>query len=171
MKNMKEIEKMAENYGNDLERVKKAIKAIQSRKCNLGKQKFRADYEEKMTEILKEERMLVEVRQLLDPKEKTVPEYTQADVDKLDYDETMKAIKSIQSKKFHSRWKTAVEGDNDEYRNAERVEQMLLEHKKNVRPVDDSYIRKTDLVTIIETIKGSGQLSQERIIEMLEGLL
>lgn len=171
MKNMKEIEKMAENYGNDLEQVKKALKRIQSTKCRLGKQKFRADYEEKMTEVLKEERVLQEVRQFLDPKEKTVPEFTQEDVDRLDYDETMKAIKSIQSKKFHSRWKTPIEGDNDEYRNAVRVEEMLLEHKKNVRPVDDIYIRKSDLVTIIETIESSGQVSQERIMEMLKGLL
>lgn len=169
--NMKEIEKVVENYGGDLELIGKELKRIQSVKCRLKKQKGRSDYEEKMTEVLKEEQILKEARQLLDPKEKTVPEFTQEDVDRLDYDETMKAIKSIQSKKTLSRWLTDVEGDNDEYRNAVRVEEMLLEHKKQVRPVDESYIRKSDLVTIIETIESSGQVSQERIMEMLKGLL
>ena len=118
MTNMKEIEKAAEKFGNDLEAVAKELKRVQSLKCRLKKQKGKKTYEEEMTEVVKYEQVLKEVRQLLDPKEKPVTMYTQEDVDQLDYDETIKAIRSIQSKKTLTKWLTDVEGDNDEYRKA-----------------------------------------------------
>lgn len=168
---MKNIEVVAAELGNDLEKVGKELKKVQSQKCRLLKQKGLKDYDVKLTQILQREQVLKEVRALLDPREKPVTQYDQADVDRLDYDETIKAIKSIQSKKTLSRWLTDVEGDNDEYRNAVRIEKMLLEHKKNVAPVDPDHIRKSDLVTIIETIESNHKLSNERIVELLKGLL
>jgi hypothetical protein len=169
--NLKEIEKIAEQFNNDLEAVKKEIKRIQSVKCRLGKQKGRSTYQAEMTEVLRQERVLVEVRNLLDPKEKTVTTFTQEDVDRLDYDETIKAIRSIQSKKTLTKWLTPIEGDNDEYREACRIEEMLKAHRDNIKPIEETVVRKTDLVTIIETIESSGDLSQERIVELLRGLL
>ena len=80
-------------------------------------------------------------------------------------------IKSIQSKKTLTRWLTTEEGNNDEFRNACRIEKMLLEHKAKIKPVDETTIRKTDLETVIETIESSGELSTARIVEMLKGLL
>ena len=121
--------------------------------------------------VLSEEQLLKEVRQLLDPKEKPVTMYTQEDVDQLDYDETVKAIRSIQSKKTLTRWLTDVEGDNDEYRNACVIEKMLIERRNNIKPVDNDYIRKSDLQTIIDTIESSGKLSQGKIVELLKGLM
>ena len=96
MTKMTEIEKMAEKFNNDLEAVAKELKRVQSLKCRLKKQKGKKTYEEEMTEVVKYEQVLKEVRQLLDPKEKPVTMYTQEDVDQLDYDETIKAIRSIQ---------------------------------------------------------------------------
>ena len=171
MTNLTEIEKIANEFNNDLELVSKKLKSLQSTKCRLKKLKNKPGYQAEMTEVLKQEQILKEAKALLDPKEKTVTTFEQADVDKLDYDETIKAIKSIQSKKTNSRWLTTEEGNNDEYRNACKIEAMLLEHKKNVKPVDEAYIRKTDLETIIETIESSGELSTDRIVEMLKGLL
>lgn len=171
MTNLKEIEKVANELNNDMNEVKKALKRVQSIKCRLAKQKFKASYDEEMTKVLAEEQILKEVRNLLEPKEKTVTTFEQDDVDRLDYDETIKAIKSIQSKKTLTRWLTPVDGDNDEYRNACRIEKMLLEHKATIKPIEDTVVRKSDLVTIIDTIKSSGNLSQERIVELLEGLL
>lgn len=171
MTNLKEIEKVANDFGNDIEKVKKELKKIQSTKCRLAKQKFKSTYESEMEKVLKDEQVMKEVKRLLDPKEKTVTTFEQDDVDLLDYDQTIKAIKSIQSKKTLSKWLTPIEGDNDEYRNAVRIEKMLLEHKSKIRPIDETVIRKTDLVTIIETIESSGDLSQERIVELLKGLL
>ena len=77
MTNMKEIEKVAEKFGNDLEAVAKELKRVQSLKCRLKKQKGKKTYEEEMTEVVKYEQVLKEVRQLLDPKEKPVTMYKQ----------------------------------------------------------------------------------------------
>ena len=135
--------------------------------CNLNE--MFAEIE--MTEVLKYEQILKEARQLLDPKEKPVTQYEQKDVDQLDYDETIKAIRSIQSKKTLSKWLTDIEGDNDEYRKAVEIEKMLIERRNNIKPVDNEYIRKTDLQTIIDTIEGSGNLSQEKVVELLKKLI
>lgn len=171
MTNMKEIEKVAEKFGNDLETVAKELKRVQSLKCRLKKQKGKKTYEEEMTEVVKYEQVLKEVRQLLDPKEKPVTMYTQEDVDQLDYDETIKAIRSIQSKKTLTRWLTDVEGDNDEFRKAVEIEKMLIERRESTKPVDNEYVRKTDVQTIIDTIESSGNLSQEKVVELLKSLM
>ena len=171
MTNLEMVEKKANELGNDILRVGTELKRIQSVKCRLKKQKGKLTYQAEMEEVLRQEQLLKEVRALLDPKEKPVTMFEQADVENLDYDETIKAIKSIQSKKTNSKWLTTVEGDNDEYRNACRIEKMLLEHKANIKPIDETTIRKTDLETIIETIESNKNLSQDRIVEMLKNLL
>lgn len=168
--NLKEIEKKA-NELKTTENVARELKRVQSLKCRLIKQKGKATYEAEMAEVLKQEQVLKEVRQLLDPKEKPVTKYEQDDVDQLDYDETIKAIRSIQSKKTLSRWLTTVEGDNDEFRNAERIEKMLIERREAIKPVDENNVRKTDVQTIIDTIESSGKLSQEKIVELLKSLV
>lgn len=171
MTTLKDVEKKANELNNDVLEVTKELKRIQSVKCRLKKMKGRSDYEEQMQKVLSEEQLLKEVRQLLDPKEKPVTMYTQEDVDMLDYDETVKAIRSIQSKKTLSRWLTDIDGDNDEYRNACKIEAMLIERRNQIKPVDNDYIRKTDLQTIIDTIESSGKLSQAKIVELLKSLM
>ena len=171
MTNLKEIEKIANKFENNVDLISKEIKRVQSIKCRLKKQKGKKSYEDEMKEVLSYEQVLKEARQLLDPKEKPVTMYTQEDVDQLDYDETVKAIRSIQSKKTLSKWLTDVEGDNDEYRKACEIEKMLVERRNNIKPVDNEYIRKTDLQTIIDTIEESGKLSQEKIVELLKSLM
>lgn len=171
MTKMTEIEKVAKKFGNDLEAVAKELKRVQSLKCRLKKQKGKKTYEAEMTEVVKYEQVLKEVRQLLDPKEKPVTQFTQEDVDRLDYDETVKAIRSIQSKKTLTRWLTDVEGDNDEFRRACAIEAMLIARRDSTKPVDDEYIRKTDVQTIIDTIEESGNLSQEKVVELLKSLM
>lgn len=170
MTNLKEVEKIAEKFENNVDLVAKELKRVQSLKCRLKKQKGKKTYEEEMTEVVKYEQVLKEARQLLDPKEKPVTMYTQEDVDQLDYDETIKAIRSIQSKKTLTKWLTDVEGDNDEYRKACEIEKMLIERRESIKPIDYEYIRRTDLQTVIDTIESSGNLSQERILELLKEL-
>lgn len=70
-----------------------------------------------------------------------------------------------------TRWLTPEEGNNEEFKKACEIEKMLIEHKEKIKPVDEAYIRKTELVKIIETIENSGNLSQKRIIELLRSLL
>lgn len=168
--NLKEIEKKA-NELKTVENVARELKRVQSVKCRLKKQKGKSTYEQEMQEVLKQEQLLKEVRQLLDPKEKPVTQYEQADIDQLDYDETIKAIRSIQSKKTLSRWLTTTEGDNDEFRNAVRIEKMLIERREMIKPVDENNVRKTEIQAIIDTIESSGKLSQEKIIELLKNVI
>ena len=167
---MKKVQELAEKFDNDVLAINKELKRIASVKSRLKKQKGRSDYEEKMTEALSYYQVLVEAKNLLEPKEKPVTMYEQSDVDRLDYDETVKAIRSIQSKKTLSRWLTEVEGNNDEYRNACKIEAMLIEHRSKVKPVDDAYIRRSDLQTIIDTIESSGKLTKDKIVELLKSL-
>lgn len=169
--NLKEVENIVVKFDNSVDNIAKELKRIQSVKCRLKKQKGKSSYEQEMTETLKYEQILKEARNLLEPKEKPVTMFVQADVDQLDYDETIKAIRSIQSKKTLTKWLTTTENDNDEYRNAVIIEKMLLERKDQIKPVDEQNIRKSDLQTIIDTIEESGQVSQKRIIEMLKNLL
>jgi hypothetical protein len=132
------------NELGSLDRVQKALKAIQSTKCRLKKRKSDPDYQTKMTETVQREQLLKEVRQLFTNKPKSVPEYDETDIAALDYDETLKAIKSIQSKKCLSKY------EPDELEKAIRVEEMLLEHKKLVKPVDDTAIKKSELKTMLD---------------------
>lgn len=171
MTNLKEIERIANKFDNDVEKIRVELKRIQSAKCRLKKQKGKSSYQSEMTEVIRYEQVLKEARQLLAPKKKPVTMYEQADVDQLDYDETIKAIRSIQSKKTLSKWLTTVEGDNDEYRKACEIEKMLVERREKIKPVDNEFVRKTEVQTIIDTIESSGKLSQEKILELLKRLV
>jgi hypothetical protein len=170
MVDLRAVENVSEKF-ETVEDLGKELKRVQSIKCRLKKQKGRKDYQDSMTEVLNYEEVLKEARQLLDPKTKSVTNFTQDDVDLLDYDETVKAIRSIQSKKTLTKWMTGIENDNDEYRNAVSIEAMLVSHRSIVKPVDEGHIRKSEVLTIIDTIEESGKLSQKKIVEMLRAIL
>ena len=169
--NLKEIEKIANKFDNNVEKIRRELKRVQTIKHRLKRQKGKSSYEKEMTEVIKYEQVLKEARQLLEPKKKPVTQYTQEDVDQLDYDETVKAIRSIQSKKTLSKWLTDVECDNDEYRKACEIERMLIARREKIKPVNNEHVRKTDVQTIIDTIESSGELSQEKIVELLKKLM
>ena len=163
---MTEIIRVKDEFDGDIVRVKRELKRLQSVKCRLKKQKSRADYQAKMTEVVQQEQVLKEVRQILEPKKVAVPDFTQADVDRLDFEDTMKAIKSIQSKKCLS------QDDEAEYQRACRVEQMLLEHKKQVKPADETTVKKTEVAAILENLRSlTAEEAGKAAIEQLEKLL
>ena len=169
--NVKEVEKKALEMGQDLETVKRELKRVASVKCRLLKQKGRSDYEEALENVLKEEQLLKEVRTYITGSKKTVTTFTQEDVDSLTYDETVKALKSIQSKKSLTRWLTTEEGNNPEFKEACRIEEMLKAHHKMVKPVEDNMVRKSDIQRVIDTIETTGDMSKEKILEMLRDLV
>lgn len=169
--NVKEVEKKALEMGNDMETLKRELKRVASVKCRLLKQKGRPDYEIALEEVLKEEQLLKEVRTYLTGSKKTVTTFEREDVDQLTYDETVKALKSIQSKKSLTRWLTPTEGDNDEFRSACKIEDMLKEHIKTVKPIEDNTVRKSDIQNVIDTIETTGDISREKILEMLKNLV
>lgn len=168
---LKNVEMKAVELGNDIEVVKKELKRVASVKCRLIKQKGLPDYEQKLEAVLKEEQLLKEVRSYITGSKKTVTTFEQEDVDQLTYDETVKALKSIQSKKSLTRWLTENEGDNDEFRSACRIEEMLKQHLAAVKPIEDNTIRKSDLQNVIDTIESTGSISTEKILEMLKALV
>ena len=169
--NVKDVEAKSVELGHDIDVVKKELKRVASAKCRLLKQKGRLDYELALEEVLKEEQLLKEVRTYIVGSKKTVTTFEKDDVDKLTYDETVKAIRTIQSKKSLTRWLTSVEGDNDEFRHACKIEEMLKEHIKHVKPIEDNTIRKSDIQNVIDTIESTGNISIAKILEMLNDLI
>jgi Fe2+ transport system protein B len=168
---LKNIEKVAKSYGS-VEEVKKAIRSLQSRKSRLKKQKSRKDYEELMTEILQQEQLLKEVRDYFEPKTIPVPEMTWDDIQLLNYDETIKAIKSIQSKKCNVQHLTEKIEDNMEYKKACEIEEMLLEHKKKIKPIEETVVRKSDINDLINHLQNQEEkISTDYVISLLEDLL
>lgn len=165
------IEKVAKSYQN-VDEVKKAIRSLQSRKSRLKKQKRRKDYEELMTEILQEEQLLKEVRDYFEPKTIPVTKMSQKDVELLNYEETLRAIKSIQSKKCNTQHLTENINDNIEYQKACQIESWLLEHKKKVKPIEETVVRKSDINDLIDHLQNQeDKISTEYVVSLLEELI
>ena len=168
---LKNVEKVAKQF-KDVEEVKRALRSIQSRKTRLKKQKGRSDYEKLMTEILKEEQLLKEVRDYFQPKRKPVTQMRPEDIKLLNYEETLRAIKSIQSKKCLVQHATDNIADNVEYQKACQIESWLLEHKKAIRPIEETVIRKSDINDLIDHLQGLDEkISTSYVISLLEKLL
>ena len=168
---MKNIQKIAKKYKN-VEEVRKAIRSVQTQKSRLKQQKNREDYDEKMTKILQKEQILKEVRDYFNPKPIPVPKMTKSDIELLNYDETQKAIKSIQSKKCNVQHATENINDNVEYQKACQIESWLLEHKENIKPIEQTVVRKSDINDLIQHLRNQDtKIETEYIINLLEELL
>ena len=168
---LKNIENFAKSF-KDVEEVKRAIRSVQSQKSRLKKQKGRKDYDEKMTEILQQEQILKEVRDYFEPKTVPVTQMTQKDIELLNWDETQKAIKSIQSKKCNTQHLTENLEDNEEYKKACQIERWLLEHKKNIKPIEDTVVRKSEIHNLINHLKQQdARIKTSYVISLLEELI
>jgi hypothetical protein len=164
---LKTIETEAKKY-KDLEDCKKQLRSIQSLKCRLLKQKDREDYETEFAKLVLKEQIAKEVRSYLEPKKITVTTITAEQISVLTFDETIKAIKSIQSKKCNEQYNS----DKTEYNKALIIEQQLLDHKALTKPIEDTVIQKSrinDLINQIETM--DIQITKEYILEQLSELL
>ena len=163
---LKNIENLAKDY--DLDLVKKELKNIQSIKCRFKKMKDSENYEDRMTEILKTEQTLKEIKNFLSPNKKFVTEYDENDIKNLNYDETQKAIKSIQSKKCLSQ----NYSDKSEYEMALKIEQMLIDHRNQIKPIDEYSIKKSEIQDLIEHIETlDKKISKDYIIKQLQTLI
>lgn len=149
-----------------LEQIKKELKRLASVKCRLNKQKGKKTYQEEMDKVLEQENKLKELRDTLVQPKKTVTTLTYEDIQELSYEEVQRAIKSIQSKKSNTKWLTPIEGDNDEFRDACRIESMLNERRSELQPTSITLKNKlSDILEISET------LSKEELIELLKELV
>lgn len=151
---------------NQLEQIKRELKRVASVKCRLNKQKGKKSYEEDMRKILEEENKLKALRDTLVQPKKTVTNFTYEDIQQLSYEDILKAIKSIQSKKSNTKWLTPIEGDNDEFRNACRIEEMLNERKSQLQPTTVTLKAK-----ITEVLDNSEDLSKEDLVELLRSIM
>lgn len=158
----------AEKYSGDLDALKRAIRNVQSKKCMLAKRKKTENYEAAMAELLAEEQALKEARTILEPKDRKVTEYTQADVDRLDYDSARKALRSIQSTKCLT---STLDEDKSRHKNACKIEKMIKIRLNEIKPIDDDLVKKKDIIAIIDSIKTADRIKKDKIVEMLESLL
>lgn len=165
------VQEMAKKF-NDVEEVKKELKRIASVKCRLKKQKAKEGYEDEMKKVLEQEQLMKEVRDYFVPKKPTVTTMTEEQIAELNYDETIKAIKSIQSKKCNSQYLTENIEDNVEYQEAVKIEQMLLEHKKTVKPVEDTVVKKSQVMAVIEHLENQEEfIETEYVLQLLQKLV
>lgn len=168
---LKNIAELAEKFTN-ADEVRKELKRVQSIKCRLKKQKAREDYEDRMKEVLEYEQALKEVRDYFEPKKKPVTQFTWADIQQLDYEETLRAIKSIQSKKCNTQFLTENPEDNVEYQKACEIERMLLEHKKNIKPIEDTVVRKSEIMNLIDHIENlEPKVDRDYVLDLLRKLV
>lgn len=169
---LRKIEETVAKFNNDLELLTREVKKVQSVKCRLKKMKFKSNYEQEMNEILKYEQILKEAKSLLTPREKFVTEYNEQDVNKLTLDQTVHAIRSIQSKKTLSKYLVENIENNSTYQNACTIETLLINHKNALiqTNADVDKVKKTEIDSIVETIENNKDLSTDRILELLKQL-
>lgn len=168
---LKEVTEYSKKF-KDLEEVKKEIKSVQSIKCRLKKQKSKSTYETEMSNIVKKEQLLKEVRELFEPKKMTVTKMSKSDIELLDYDGTIKAIKSIQSKKCNSQFLTDNIETNVEYQESLRIEKMLLDHKEVLKSTQNfTQVKKSNINDLINHLESSDdKLTKEYLLEQLKKL-
>jgi hypothetical protein len=170
---LEKVVKCANELQMDLNLVKLELKRIQSVKCRLLKQKGKKGYKMEMMEILAREQLVKEARSYINPKEKNVTEMEKNDIDLLDWEKVNNAIRSIQSKKSNSKWLTENEGDNDIYRKACKIEEMLLERRKLVEPLKDgNLVKKVEIAKILTMLENTGtEVEKSKIMDELRKLL
>lgn len=165
--NLKKVQEKAAELGT-LEAANKALKNVASKKCRLLKQKSKDGYQQELTKILQEEQLLKEAKKLIVPKKLTVTTMTEADIEKLSYDDTIKAIKSIQSKKCNEQYND----DKSEFNKAVAIEEMLLAHKANVKPTEPNVVKKSEINDLIHHLETQQQdLDMSYILEQLKNVI
>lgn len=151
----------------NIEEIKRELKRVASVKSRLKKMVGKVGTAEKLQSVIEYENTLKEQRDSLMDRKKFVTEFEWEDIQALDFEEVSKAINSIKSKKSLSRWLSPIEGDNDEYRNAVRVEEMLYKRKEELGGSG----RRTLRVELQELLENCEDLTKEELLEKLHGLL
>lgn len=162
------LEMMKKEY-TSVEAAKKELRNVQSKKCRFAKKKEVENYEEVMTDLLKKEQSLKELVKFYEPKKTFVTQFTKEDIEVLNYEETLKAIKSIQSRKCNTNYDETIE----EYNKACEIEEMLLDHKVEVKPADETTIKKSSIQNLKNHLESqSGKtIKKEVMLDYLERLL
>ena len=173
------IEKATE-LNHDLVEVNKALKRVASVKCRLKAAAGHPDFNDNMTSCLQEEQLLKHVKAYLSSPRKTVNDLTAEDVEAMNYDEVCKAIRSIQSKKTHTKWSVdcqtdenglIIPGTSAAYKEACRIESMLLERKNALKPVGTTGFSKAALRDLIAELRLCSDLDAATCLDRIESFM
>lgn len=165
---MQAVKAKAESLSYDIVKIKREQKRIASIKCRLKKSPRRSTFNEEMTKILQEEYLLTAVKDLVNGPRKNVNTLTQDEVDKMNAEEVIKAIKAIQSKKYHTRWLNDEDGNNDDYREACRIEDML---KRRRASLTSNSASPYELQKLLDTLKTCDDITAEDCIKRIEAAI
>lgn len=173
------IAKAAE-LNNDLIEVNKALKRVASVKCRLKAAAGKPTFNDDMTRCLQEEQLLKHVKGYLTEPRKTVSNLTAEDVEAMNYDEVCKAIRSIQSKKTHTKWADDckkdedglfIPGSGDAYKEACRIEAMLLERRQVLKPVGTTGFSKAALRDLIAELRLCSDLDVATCLDRIQAFV
>ena len=173
------IAKSAE-LDNDLVKVNKELKRIASVKCRLKKAPGRLTYQTEMTACLQEEQLLKNVKSYLDAPRKTVNDLTGDDIAVMNYDEVCRALRSIQSKKTHTKWAEDckkdenglyIPGSGDAFKEACRIEEMLKARRDVLKPVGTLRVSVASLRTLLEELRLCSDIDVETCLNRIEAFL
>jgi hypothetical protein len=164
------VQKILEKLST-IDSINLELKKVQSQKCRLKKMLSKPGTKDELSRVLMYEEELKQARQVLKPRDKNVTEFELDDIKKLDYDQTIRALRSIQSKKTLTRYLGTIPEQNEEYKKACEIESMLKNHRESIGPIDEKVVRKTDIETIINTIETSDKLSKKQIEDLLKKLI
>lgn len=167
MIDMTAITTKAEELEFDLTKVNRELKRLASVKHRLKKTPIRSDFNEVMTKTLQEEELLKCVKTYINGPRRIVSNLTQSDIDSLTLDETMKALKAIQSKKSHTKWLTTEPGNNDDYREACLIEARLKAHRDAMSPRKLGMVSKSDALEMLESLRIVSDLTAEECIDRI----
>lgn len=178
--NANDIILKANELNNSMVNVNKALKRVASVKCRLNHAPGKATYQADMAACLEEERLLKAVRDYLTEPRKTVNDLTEADIATLDYDDVCKAIRSIQSKKTHTKWADDCEKDENglfipgsgaAYKEACRIEELLKARRDELQPEGTQRITKAAILEFVATLRETPDLDATTCLDRIEAFL
>lgn len=170
----------ATELNNSMTNVNKALKRVASVKCRLNHAPGKATFQADMAACLEEERLLKAVREYLSEPRKTVNDLTETDIANMGYDEVCKAIRSIQSKKTHTKWADDCEKDDSgmfipgsgaAYKEACRIEEMLKTRRDELQPEGTQRITKAAIIEFVDNLRNEPDLDVETCLNRIESFL
>lgn len=150
----------------DLDEINRRIRNIQSIKSKLKKQKTLSNYNYQMNLILQKEQILKEIRNFVKPEKIRATQITENNVKTLNLVETQKALKSLQSKKTH----TKNYSDNSEYLETCEKEQILIKHRQYLQNSNNSKLSVKDISDVINTLESLDNFDKENVLTILNNL-
>jgi len=177
---MTQVIAKAAELNNSITELNKALKRIASAKTRLNHAPGLPDYNLKMAATLQEEQLLKNVRAYLTEPRKTVNDLTAEDIAVMNYDEVCKAIRSIQTKKTHTKYAEDckkdenglfIPGSGAMFLEACRIEEMLKDRRAEISPEGTGRISRTQLRELIATLRLCSDLDVATCLDRIEAFL